>query len=247
MQIFRKDTKMTPSWDLVQPSIKLLQDNIWPVFYLAFLPGLVATLGLVIMSANRTAGSQELNLDGRHLAGLGILVVGALLSMLVYPAVVYLQLRATRGEHPDALECLKNGLPFLFKMIGMSIITAIVIFFGIIAFIIPGLILLRALYLAPYFLIDQKLGPIEALKASYEASKPNAGYIWGVIGVIMVFGIFGSIVGKMPIVGPLLSLATGLLYAFAPALRYREIIKTLPIHNATADAAPHKPESVKKA
>ncbi len=49
MQIFRTDRPLTPSWSLVQPSIELVKKNIWPVVYLAFLPSLVTTVGLVLM------------------------------------------------------------------------------------------------------------------------------------------------------------------------------------------------------
>jgi uncharacterized membrane protein len=97
------------------------------------------------------------------------------------------------------------------------------------ALVIPGLILLRGLYLSQYYIIDQDLAPVEALKKSFEQSKPHAGYIWGTIGVGAVFGILTVGIGQIAVVGTILSLAVGLIYLFGPALRYGEIAKDIPV------------------
>ena len=228
MQLFRTDRELTPSWSLVGPSLRLVKENIWPVLYLSFLPGLVVVAGLVLAGNPSSPNTVVTQIDGRTLAGIGLMIAGGIWTILTYPALVVLQLRAISGSHPSATQCFRQGLTQFFPLLILTILTAIAIFFGLLALLIPGLILIRGFYLAQFYLIDNKLKPIEALKKSFQNSKPHAGYIWGTIAVEIVISIIGSPLGKIPVLGFFLTLAIGTIYLFGPALRYGEIAKNLP-------------------
>lgn len=43
--------------------------------------------------------------------------------------------------------------------------------------------------LAQYFLIEGKLGIVDSLSASWNATKGNVGKVWGIFGVSLLFGL----------------------------------------------------------
>lgn len=72
--------------------------------------------------------------------------------------------------------------------------------------------------LAPYYLIDRDLGPIQALKQSMADYKKYRG-TWGVIGVLVLF----ELPSLIPFIGWIATLVLEVMYACAPALRYFQI------------------------
>lgn len=219
MRIFTHDRVLTPSWDLLAPSVELLKKNIWQVVYLAFIPGILLSVGLVMV------GEWPYDLsDSRTSMGAVILLIGALYSIISYPAYVYMLAKAAQGMELSIPQCLRAGLKRFFPLVGTGLLAGLAIICGFIALIVPGLILMRAFYLASYYVVDKDMGPIDALKQSWTDSQPVTIFIWGVIGVAIVFAIAGSIFGRIPAAGPIIAQAIALPYAFAPALRYSEIV-----------------------
>ncbi len=219
------DRKLTPSWDLVKPSIALVRQYIWHVLYLSFLPGLLMLVSLVLLGGIDASTDPITTLEPRQTVGAIIFVVALLWSIVAMPAFVYLQLKAVNGDMPSITECYRKSFGYLLPLIGMYIVGTFLIVLGLIAFIVPGLLLIRGFLLAPYYVVDKKLGPVAALKQSYHDSRDISVYIWGVIGVTAIFGLLGSIAGIVPVIGTFLSLAAGYIYIFGEPLRYVEVIK----------------------
>jgi hypothetical protein len=107
------------------------------------------------------------------------------------------------------------------RMLGLYILVGLVVLVGFILLIIPGLIMIRRYLLAPYVMLDKKVGISEAMSQSAELSKLNSGAIWGIIGVMFLIGLLNVI----PIIGGLTSFIVGSLYSVAPALRYTQLKK----------------------
>jgi uncharacterized membrane protein len=105
------------------------------------------------------------------------------------------------------------------RMFGLYILIGLYIFVGFILLIIPGLIMLRRYFLAPYVMLDTKCGITEAMERSAEISKPYSGYVWGIIGVMFLIGLLNAVPG----IGWMFAFAFGMLYSVAPALRYQEL------------------------
>jgi hypothetical protein len=225
MKIFRTDRPLAPAFSLVGPSLRLLREHIWPVFYLGFLPILILTIGIVLLTSrvNPETGAFTV-FDDREIAGVIITITGAMAAIAAFPGLLYLQLQAIKKKSPTALESVQAGLPRLPALIVLGILESMLIVGGLILFIIPGLILLRKFFLSQYYVIDKKMGPIAAMKQSMKDSNPNAGPIWTVIGVSFLFGILSSFVGYVPVIGYIASLIVSFLYVFAPAFRYGEIV-----------------------
>lgn len=107
------------------------------------------------------------------------------------------------------------------RLLGLYIVMGVSIAIGLILLVIPGLILIRRFFLAPYIMIEKNQGIMDSLNESAQFSKINTGAIWGVIGVMFLIGLANII----PIIGGLASFVFGSLYSVAPALRYQQLKK----------------------
>lgn len=105
------------------------------------------------------------------------------------------------------------------RLVGLYIVMGLVIGVGFLLLIVPGLIMLRRYFLAPYVMLDKNTGIREAMDKSAELTKLNTGAIWGVLGVMLLFGL----VNIIPIIGGLASFVLGGLYSLAPAMRYHQL------------------------
>jgi uncharacterized membrane protein len=114
-------------------------------------------------------------------------------------------------------------------MIGLFILIALSIVASAVLFIIPVFFVLPRLALAYYFLIDKHMGVIEAYKASWHATKGNAGKVWGIIGATILMALL-----MITIIGIPFSIYFLIMYSAVFAVLYEFLGKTQP----TAPAAP---------
>lgn len=129
------------------------------------------------------------------------------------------QLQAAEAKRLDFQSLWRVVKELGWRMLGLYIVMGLIILIGLILLIIPGLILIRRYFLAPYVMLDKKVGIQEALGQSAALSKINTSSIWGIIGVMFLIGLINII----PIIGGLVSFALGALYSIAPALRYQQL------------------------
>jgi hypothetical protein len=76
-----------------------------------------------------------------------------------------------------------------------SLISVVVVLFGFMLLIVPGVILTLRLRFFPYYIIDKNNGAIESLKASWHATK---GLEWEILGLIIVSGVLAAFI---PVLG----------------------------------------------
>ncbi len=115
------------------------------------------------------------------------------------------------------------------RMLGLYLVMALYIVVGLILLVVPGLIMIRRYFLAPYVMLDRKCSIKEAMELSAAMSKPSGSGdwaiysrgIWGIIGVMLLI----SLIHKIPLIGTLVAFVVGMLYSVAPALRYQELKK----------------------
>ncbi len=107
------------------------------------------------------------------------------------------------------------------RMVGLYFLITLYVVVGFILLIIPGFIMIRRYYLAPYVMLDKKTGIKESMDISAAMTKPHSGSIWRIIGVQFLFGLTNII----PFIGGLIAFVLGALYSVAPALRYEELKK----------------------
>lgn len=132
---------------------------------------------------------------------------------------IILVLRASKGERPDIHDIWREFTRKGLRMLLLLIVMGFLILGGIILLVVPGVILLWRLFMAPYILLDQETGIKEALRRSWHMTR---GYGWAIYSILL-FGFVLALSGALPFIGPVASFLLGVAYANAPALRYWEI------------------------
>lgn len=149
-----------------------------------------------------------------------VLLLGAIVS---YVMAIVLNLRVAQGKKPT-LRSLWDEVTegwLWAKLLGLGILTVLVLIVGFVLLIVPGVIFLWRLFLAPYILVDKKTKVFDALSISWNMTK---GYAWPIYGILL-FSFVLALTGVVPIIGTLVSFVLGVAYAAAAALRYQEIKK----------------------
>ena len=129
------------------------------------------------------------------LMGVASFVVGIFVEM----GLVTFALKAHDSIEGVKIADLWNPKPFWYYLVG-QIVVGVVVIFGFILLIVPGVILALGLIFSSYLIIDKGRGPIEAMKESWRIAK---GHKWQLF-------VFSSAMVGLNILG-LLALIVGLL------------------------------------
>lgn len=206
-----KQPVITPSFDLFMPSATIIRNNILVYFILYVLPALLLTLAFARQP------------DEFNRAFWNMLGIGGLVNLLLYPPLLYTYLQTAKGKTVELVEAFREGYKRFWPILGTLILSGLIIIGGFLLFIVPGIFMLRRYLLAPYYVMDRGLSPMDALKASSHDSILYSGPVFGVIGVNFLFGAIGAI----PVIGTIIGTILQILYSVAPGLRYLEIKKAV--------------------
>lgn len=152
-----------------------------------------------------------------------IFAVFVVVTVVMAAVLPKLSTEVAKGNKPTISDLWDFALRYTFPIFALSIITGLAIMGGLILLIVPGVIILRKFYLAPYVLVDQDTGILDSLRISARLTDKAPRSIWGLIGVsiLLSFPSAVSVYGIGAIVSAILTIA----YAVAPALRYQELKK----------------------
>lgn len=103
-------------------------------------------------------------------------VVTTIINAFFRPGLVRIWLAAARGQSPS-FGLLFSGFDRFLPMLGLTLLTGVAYSLGFLLLIVPGVILMLGFFAAEYYVVEAKMGPIDALKASWETTKGNKGDI----------------------------------------------------------------------
>lgn len=109
-------------------------------------------------------------------------------------------LTAIRGGTPQFGDMF-SGASRTLPLMGATFLLALAVVCGYMACIVPGIILALAFSLAPLFVVDQNMGPIDALSASWRATQGHRGniFVYGLASAgIILLGVCACGVGAIP-------------------------------------------------
>lgn len=203
------------AFELFEPSCRVILNNFKDFAMLLGVPFILAILSGLFQMSNQPAANHTYTISG---AALALSALTVLITLLIAPGLIVLQLACVRMQKTTAGEAFQKGLRYFWKLIGLGIVLAIALVVALILFIVPFFLLLPRVVLSTYFLIDRDMGIFDAIRASNEAYKKHHG-IWGIIGVNVLIYIPSII----PFIGRIVSTSLSYLYEPALALRYEQI------------------------
>jgi len=232
-----KHTNLTSAVDLFGKSYALVRKNLNVYALVYALPAALVIAGVAqLIADNQRKGwswshtfsssifGPNLGSDSSvHVASLILSVALFLGAFIAYFMAIILNLRVAQAGSPtlgSVWQEYKRNLLWL-KLVGLTVLSLLIILVGFVLIIIPGVIFVWRLFLAPYILIDKNGKIMDALSESWNMTKGYAWPIYSIIGFSFLLGITGLV----PIVGGLIAFALGTAYAAAPALRYQELKK----------------------
>jgi len=128
---------------------------------------------------------------------------------------------------------LKAALPLWPKMIVLNILVSLSLGLSFLLLVIPFFFVWPRLMLAPYLLVDQKLGILEAYKASWHQTKGHASKVWGIIGATTAMGLL-----VLTIIGIPFAIYFLIMYSSAIAVLYEYLLKATPVPAEMPPATP---------
>ncbi len=221
---------LTPAIDLFSKSYNLVRKNLTMFLLLSSASILTAIIG-----AGQRISDPELSKTGwdsvassalgadlntGSIAGLGIFVVVFTVVELVFMLMsLILGLRVAQGKTPNFDQVWSEFKSKGFKLFLLVICMAIALVIGFILLIIPGIILLWRLSMAPYIMIDKGTDISESFVQSWEMTK---GYAWPIYSIFLV-SLALAFANLIPIIGELIAIGLSIAYSCAIPLRYVEL------------------------
>jgi hypothetical protein len=125
-------------------------------------------------------------------------------------------------EQKPTVETLFDAWDCFWRYLGAALLTMLICMCGFILFIIPGIIWSVKFSLFPYFVVEQGLGPVEALKAS---SQTTNGIKWELLGFYILCGLINLLGVLCLFIGIFATYPTTIV---ATALVYRQLLSQTP-------------------
>lgn len=164
------------AFGIYKDSAAAVKLNIGPILLII---GLNILLSLALGSIT---GKRDSNMNPLQL-------VSDLVSVWFAAAMTITILASVRGKKVLLGESLKKAWDVYFNYLILSVLTILALGVSLLLLVVPFFFVLPRLVLAPYYLVDKNLGPIEALKASWNNSQGHSAKAWGIIGASILMAL----------------------------------------------------------
>ncbi len=181
----------------IEPSVGGAFAHAWDIlkadFWTLLLIGFVAWLlgGIVGSALSRGEGGQA------AASMLYQLLIGTPISF----GAAYAWLKAARGVKPEVVDLFVPFQRYYISAVLAGLLVEIALVVGFILLVVPGIILAVRLAFVPFLVVDEGLGPMEAL---FESWRRTSGYSWTLFGagllaiLVVIVGFILFIVGSIP-------------------------------------------------
>jgi len=114
-----------------------------------------------------------------------------LLNIFVSAALTYGVVMELQGQRASIGACVATGFARFFPVLGVALLSALAVVGGMLALVVPGVIVTCMLYVATPASVIEKPGVMGALKRSRELTAGRKGSIFGLLLILAVLG-FGA-------------------------------------------------------
>jgi uncharacterized membrane protein len=168
-------------------------------------PILVVYVGGMAMAI---AASESAGRGGDPDAGLAIAlgllgVVGALMLLVFLLSPIFtgrylrMTMTAVRGGTPAVGDLFKGEMRYG-SMLALVLLHTLLVSVGYMLLVVPGVILAIGLQFSAFFVVDRRMGAVEAMKASWQLTSGRKGQVFV---VMLLMGLVAAGCGMIPFVG----------------------------------------------
>jgi hypothetical protein len=168
------------AWDRVKAHWGVLVGAQFILLIIGSVPGVITNV--IMITAHVTQWSPE------HFGLLGgNYLVSLVVQSFFLPGMLRMVLDAARGRAPELGTLFSGGDRFL-PIVAASLLVYVLTLLGCAILIVPGVFLMIGLLFVPLFVTDAKLGPVAAIKASWQATSGHRVEVF-----LLVLASFGLI------------------------------------------------------
>lgn len=220
-------TTVQKCFNMIEQSWAALSLNIWTFITILLIPLALATaaityaLSAVVTDDKKIDITKTLNdmSDTTIVLSLVAIVGSIMLAVYLSIAVTLTQLKSAKGVKTSFSEAINDAQPYLWRFIGLTGLSAIIIIGGLVLFILPGLIASFFLMFSALILINENTGIIEALKKSYNLVKQN----WKVVLSLVIVMLAVQLPSSVPVIGSAITTVLSIMYFCLPAIIYTQL------------------------
>lgn len=166
-------------------------------FLFGALPSLLLGYGIQAWSVDFVSILGPL---GTIAAALVTVVVSIALAMITQGALVRTTVAHNEGRRASFAESAAAGLAVALPLFGMAILSGLAILVGLVFLIVPGVMLYVMWAVAAPALVEERLGPVEALGRSRGLTRGARWKVFGLLLVVTVISwIFSALVGLVSV------------------------------------------------
>ncbi|HEX6375968.1 MAG TPA: hypothetical protein VFZ91_09620 [Allosphingosinicella sp.] len=143
---------------------------------------------------------EELGGPAAFVIALVSIVISILLSMITQGALVRATVAHSEGRKASFAESASAGLSVAWPLFLVGLLSSLGIALGFVLLIVPGVMLYVIWSVAAPALVEERLGPIEALGRSRELSRGARWKIFGLtLVVLVIYWMFSALVGVLSV------------------------------------------------
>ncbi len=116
-------------------------------------------------------------------------IAGLAVTTFFMAGLIKVWLAAARQQSPQFGDLFAGGARFL-PLLASTLLVYVLAIVGFLFLIVPGVIVLLGLSLASFYVVDQGMDPIAAMKASWSATSGQKGklFLFGLVGALLILG-----------------------------------------------------------
>lgn len=120
-------------------------------------------------------------------------LISIIFTLFINVGMVKVLLKIVNNSKPTHQEFFSITPQQFFRYLGCSILYGLLVLIGLVLLIIPGIIAIVRLQFGYYFLIEKDMGPVDALKASWDATRGHGMDLFLFVLMFAIINFIGAI------------------------------------------------------